>query len=143
VRTPVAHSLAAIGNALPFDLRSLLHEIDVSSLASAGLHPGYLWATENLSDHALDVELAVAGAIEDLGFSTDIIEVALDLASIETLASRRPLIAFNLVDTLNGDDRFAPLVPARLDALGIGYTETASVCRAGPRSCVSKRELRM
>jgi D-alanine-D-alanine ligase len=29
---------------------------------------------------------------------------------------------FNLVDALNCDDRLAPLVPARLDALGIGYT---------------------
>jgi D-alanine-D-alanine ligase len=64
----------------------------------------------------------VAGAIEGLGFSTDIIEVAPDLASIDILASRRPLIVFNLVDALNGDDRLAPLVPARLDALGIGYT---------------------
>ena len=66
--------------------------------------------------------MAVAEAIEGLGFSTDIIEVASDLASIETLASRRPLIVFNLVDALNSDDRLAPLVPARLDALGIGYT---------------------
>ena len=59
----------------------------------------------------LDVELAVAGAIEGLGFSTDIIEVALDLASIDILASRRPLIVFNLVDALNGDDRLAAFVP--------------------------------
>jgi D-alanine-D-alanine ligase len=29
---------------------------------------------------------------------------------------------FNLVDSLDGDDRLAPLVPARLDALGISYT---------------------
>jgi D-alanine-D-alanine ligase len=66
--------------------------------------------------------LAVAGAIEGLGFSTDIIELALDLASIDTLALRPPLIVFNLVDAINCDDRLAPLVPARLDALGIGYT---------------------
>jgi D-alanine-D-alanine ligase len=49
-------------------------------------------------------------------------EVALDLASIETLPSRRPLLVFNLVDAINCDGRFAPLVPARLDALGIAYT---------------------
>jgi D-alanine-D-alanine ligase len=49
-------------------------------------------------------------------------EVALDLASIETLASRRPLLVFNLVDAINCDGRFAPLVTARLDALGIAYT---------------------
>jgi D-alanine-D-alanine ligase len=49
-------------------------------------------------------------------------EVALDLASIETLPPRRPLLVFNLVDAINCDGRFAPLVPARLDALGIAYT---------------------
>ena len=87
-----------------------------------GFIPVIYGATESLSDHALDVELSVAEAIEGLGFSTDIIEVALDLASIETLASRRPLIVFNLVDALNCDDRLAPLVPARLDALGFGHT---------------------
>jgi D-alanine-D-alanine ligase len=87
-----------------------------------GFIPVVCGASESPSDHSLDVELAVAGAIEGLGFSTDIIEVALDLASIDTLASRRPLIVFNLVDALNGDDRLAPLVPARLEALGIGYT---------------------
>jgi D-alanine-D-alanine ligase len=87
-----------------------------------GFIPVIFGATESPSNHALDVELAVAGAIEGLGFSTDIIEVAIDLASIEFLASRRPLIVFNLVDALNCDDRLAALVPARLDALGIGYT---------------------
>jgi D-alanine-D-alanine ligase len=72
------------------------------------------------------VELAVAAAIEGLGLGTDIIEVTPGLESIETLASRRPLTVFNLVDSLDGDDRLAPLAPARLDALGIGYTG----CRA-------------
>jgi D-alanine-D-alanine ligase len=49
-------------------------------------------------------------------------EVALDLASIQTLPSRRPLLVFNLVDAINCDGRFAPLVAARLDTLGIAYT---------------------
>jgi D-alanine-D-alanine ligase len=78
-------------------------------------------ATES-PDHGLDAELAVAGALEGLGFSTEIMEVALDLASIESLPSRRPLLVFNLVDGINCDGRFAPLVPARLDVLGIAYT---------------------
>ena len=73
-------------------------------------------------DDALDAELAVAGALEGLGFTTEIVEVALDLESIETLPSRRPLLVFNLVDTINYDGRFAPLVPERLDLLGIAYT---------------------
>ena len=79
-------------------------------------------ASESGADHALDAELAVAGALEGLGFTTDLIEVALDLGSIETLPSRRPLLAFNLVDAIDCDSRFAPSVPARLDALGIAYT---------------------
>lgn len=79
-------------------------------------------ATESGLDDALDAALAVAGALESLGFTTEITQVALDLASIETLPSRRPLLIFNLVDAINCDGRFAPLVPARLDALGIAYT---------------------
>lgn len=74
------------------------------------------------SQHTLDAELAVAGALEGLGFTTEIMEVACDLASIETLPSRRPLLVFNLVDAIEGDGRLAPRVPARLDALGIAYT---------------------
>jgi D-alanine-D-alanine ligase len=49
-------------------------------------------------------------------------EVALDLAVIERLPSRRPLVIFNLVDAIDGDGRLAPRVPARLDALGTTYT---------------------
>ena len=73
-------------------------------------------------DDALDAELAVAGALEGLGFTTEIMEVALDLALMQTLPARRPLLVFNLVDAIGSDSRFAPLVPARLDSLGIVYT---------------------
>ena len=38
------------------------------------------------------------------------------------LPTRSPLLVFNLVDAINCDGRFAPLVTARLDALGIAYT---------------------
>ena len=79
-------------------------------------------ATESGPDDALNAELAVTGALEGLGFTTEIIEVALDLASIEALPSRLPLLVFNLVDAIDCDGRFAPLVPARLEALGIAYT---------------------
>lgn len=82
-------------------------------------------ATEGHPDDALEA-VSVARALEGLGFTTEIMEVALDLASIETLPSRRPLLVFNLVDAINCDGRFAPLVPERVDALGIAYTG----CRA-------------
>ena len=78
-------------------------------------------ATEGHPDDALEAGY-VAGALEGLGFTTEIIEVDLDLASIMTLPSRAPSLVFNLVDAINCDGRFAPLVPARLDALGIAYT---------------------
>jgi D-alanine-D-alanine ligase len=65
---------------------------------------------------------AVAGALGVLGFATEIIGLALDLAGLEDLPSRRPLLVFNLVDAVNGDGRLAPFVPARLDALGLCYT---------------------
>ena len=81
-----------------------------------------MYGAAESSNDALDAELAVAKALEDLGFTTEIMEVELELASIETLPSRRPLLVFNLVDAINCDGRFAPLVTARLDALGIAYT---------------------
>jgi D-alanine-D-alanine ligase len=73
-------------------------------------------------DDTLDAELAVATALENLGFTTEIIEVALDLESIESLPARQPLLVFNLVDAIDGDGRVAPRVPALLDAVGIAYT---------------------
>jgi len=86
-----------------------------------GFIPVVCGATESQPDHLIDAELAVAEALEGLHYATEIIEVALDLASIETLPSRRPLVVFNLVDAIDGDGRLAPRVPARLDALGIAY----------------------
>ncbi len=83
-----------------------------------GFIPVLYAATEGRPDDAL----AVAGALEGLGFMTEIMKVGLDLALVETLPSRRPLLVFNLVDAINCDGRFAPLVPARLDGLGIEYT---------------------
>ena len=86
-----------------------------------GLIPVAYATTEGCPADALEA-VSVAGALESLGFTTEIMEVELDLASIQTLPSRRPLLVFNLVDAINCDGRFAPLVPARLDALGIAYT---------------------
>ena len=38
------------------------------------------------------------------------------------MPSRRPLLVFNLVDAVGGNGRLAPMVPERLDALGLPYT---------------------
>ena len=65
---------------------------------------------------------AVAGALSRLGYATEIIGLDGDLAGLENLPGRRPLLVFNLVDAVDGDGRLAPFVPARLDALGLPYT---------------------
>ena len=65
---------------------------------------------------------AVATALKELGYSTEIVALSSDLAEIEALPARRPLLVFNLVDAVDGDGKLAPIVPARLDAFGIPYT---------------------
>jgi len=55
-------------------------------------------AIGNDPDNTVDAELAVAGALETLGFTTEIMEVELDLPLIESLPSLRPLVILNLVD---------------------------------------------
>jgi D-alanine-D-alanine ligase len=65
---------------------------------------------------------AVAGALTRLGYATEIVALAPDLRGIDSLASRRPLLIFNLTDAVGGNCRLAPMVPARLDALNLPYT---------------------
>jgi D-alanine-D-alanine ligase len=64
----------------------------------------------------------VAGALSRLGFATEIIALAPNLRGIDALPARRPLLVFNLTDAVGGNCRLAPMVPARLDALGLPYT---------------------
>jgi D-alanine-D-alanine ligase-like ATP-grasp enzyme/ribosomal protein S18 acetylase RimI-like enzyme len=65
---------------------------------------------------------AVTAALQSLGYAAEIVALAPGLAALETLPARRPLVVFNLVDAVDGDCRLAPMVPARLDALGLPYT---------------------
>ena len=65
---------------------------------------------------------AVAAALEALGYATEVVALTPGLAGLETLPARRPLAVFNLVDAVGDDCRLAPMVPARLDALGLRYT---------------------
>ena len=65
---------------------------------------------------------AVAEALARLGYATEIIALAPNLRGIDTFRARRPLLIFNLVDAVGGNCRLAPMVPARLDALGLPYT---------------------
>lgn len=65
---------------------------------------------------------AVAGALDRLGYATEIVALTPDLRGIDRLKARRPLLVFNLVDAVGGDCRAAPEVPVRLDALKLPYT---------------------
>ena len=81
-------------------------------------------ATESRPDEidTIVAAQAVSGALETLGFATEIIGLTPDLSQLEALPPNRPLVVFNLADAVNGDGRLAPMVPARLEALGLNYT---------------------
>lgn len=92
--------------------------------AARGYVPVLHAATQDRPDE-IDTILAaeaVAAALKARGYATDIIALTPDLAGIDVLPARRPLAVFNLVDAVGGDGRLAPMVPARLDALGLAYT---------------------
>jgi D-alanine-D-alanine ligase len=65
---------------------------------------------------------AVARALGELGFATEIVAVDLDLNQFLALKRRDPLLVFNLVDAVRGDGRLAPVIPSLLDAVGLPYT---------------------
>jgi D-alanine-D-alanine ligase len=69
---------------------------------------------------------AVAGALDALGYAAEVIALDNDLRGIEALPPHRPLVVCNLVDAVGGNGRLAPLIPARLDALGLRYTGAAT-----------------
>ena len=81
-------------------------------------------ATESRPDEidTIVAAQAVSGALETLGFATEIIGLTPDLSQLEALPPNRPLVVFNLADAVNGDGRLAPMVPARLETLGLNYT---------------------
>jgi len=91
---------------------------------TAGFIPVLHAATDSRPDEidTIVAAEAVAGALACLGFATEIMGLDGDLAGLEDLPGRRPLLVFNLVDAVKGDGRLAPFVPARLDALGLAYT---------------------
>ncbi|MCB1442352.1 MAG: ATP-grasp domain-containing protein [Methyloceanibacter sp.] len=65
---------------------------------------------------------AVARALNALGYGAEVVGLEGDLKGLDALPARSPLAVFNLVDAIGGDARLAPMVPARLDVLGLRYT---------------------
>lgn len=91
---------------------------------TAGFIPVLHAATESRPDEIDTIVAArtVAAALSRLGYATEIIALAPNLRGVEMLPARRPLLVFNLADAVGGNCRLAPMVPARLDALGLPYT---------------------
>ena len=91
---------------------------------AAGFIPVLHAATDSRPDE-IDTIVAATTVAESLrrhGYASDIIALAPNLRGIDSLPARRPLLVFNLVDAVGGSCRLAPMVPARLDALGLPYT---------------------
>jgi D-alanine-D-alanine ligase len=65
---------------------------------------------------------AVAAALAELGYATELVAVDLDLNYFHALKRDDPLLVFNLVDAVRGDGRLAPMIPSLLDAVGLPYT---------------------
>ena len=65
---------------------------------------------------------AVAAALTRCGYATEIVALSPNLSEIDKIPGWQPLVVFNLVDAIGGDGRLAPMVPARLDALGLAHT---------------------
>ena len=70
--------------------------------------------------------LAVTAAIDDYGLDSELVGIhGRDFAEVVArLDAGRPDLVFNLCESLNGDCRNEPLVPAVLDMLRIPYTGT-------------------
>lgn len=66
---------------------------------------------------------AVAAALGRLGHSVTEVPCSLDLDTVhQRLASSRPDVVFNLVESLGGSDRLMPLATVLLDGLHLPYT---------------------
>ncbi|HUW74496.1 MAG TPA: ATP-grasp domain-containing protein [Methyloceanibacter sp.] len=92
--------------------------------AARGYVPVIHAATKDRPDE-IDTILAaeaVRVALAARCYTTEIVALESDVGGLDALAAQPPLVVFNLVDAVNGDGRLAPMVPARLDALGLRYT---------------------
>jgi D-alanine-D-alanine ligase len=70
---------------------------------------------------------AVKQALKKLGHRVASLACSLNLLAVhEQLTKIQPEIVFNLVESLNSDDRLAHLFPALLDSMGIPYTGSKS-----------------
>ena len=92
---------------------------------AGGFIPVVHAATGSRPDDEVDTARVVAAALKELGFTSTLVDVGKDFPAIENL-NIRPIVVFNLINSINCDGRLAPMVPARLDSLGIPYTGCSS-----------------
>jgi D-alanine-D-alanine ligase len=109
--------------------------------ATRGFVPVLHAATDDRPDEidTRNAAEAVEGALQRLGYATEIIALDLDLTPLEVLARRRPLSVFNLVDAVRGDTRLAPMVPAVLEGLGLPFTGARSSAWLGTLSKIATK----
>jgi D-alanine-D-alanine ligase len=111
-------------------------------LRAHGFIPVVHAATEERPDEidTIITAEAVALALAEIGFLTDIVAVGLDAGEIEDLKGRNPSLVFNLVDAVKGDGRLAPEVLAMLDAAGLPYTGANANAWRGTLSKLATKE---
>jgi D-alanine-D-alanine ligase len=74
---------------------------------------------------------AIAAALQRLGFEPVVVPVGLDLAALRNrLRELAPRVVFNLVESLEGNGRLLPLVPALLAALELPFTGCSATALA-------------
>lgn len=85
---------------------------------------------------------AIAASLARLGHRTDIVAIDLDLSALERLATRRPVVVFNLVEAMRGDAALAHLAPAVLEHLGVAFTGAgAAACMTTLSKLLTKQTL--
>lgn len=91
----------------------------------------------------LDQVAAVQAALAALGHETATLACDLDLAALKRGLAARPVdVVFNLVESLDGEDRLLPLVPALLSSLGLPYTGApVEAAFLSTHKLLAKREL--
>lgn len=82
--------------------------------------------TPDEADVLLQVK-SVNDALVNLGYGVATVSASLDLAGLrKTILEKSPDIIFNLVESLDGEDRYAPAAAMVFESLGIPFTGSSS-----------------
>ena len=86
---------------------------------------------------------SIGSALAGLGYEPVILEVGPDTSKTEaTLENLKPLLAFNLVDAIDGREEYVTVAPEMLEKIGLPYTGTsASSMRLASNKLTAKKIL--